>query len=80
MSLSGQEEGHQIRPLRLTSDTMSGLNQKKKNLYVKTNDGVFKRKGQTPQETQDVGEELWTGREVAVSNALEDEVSRLVLR
>lgn len=59
---------------------MSGLNQKKKNLYVKTNDGVFKRKGQTPQETQDVGEELWTGRGVAVSNALEDEVSRLVLR
>lgn len=78
MSLSGQEEGHQIRPLRLTSDTMSGLNQQKKNL--KTNDGVFKRIGQTPQETQDVGEELWTGRGVAVSNALEDEVSRLVLR
>lgn len=59
---------------------MSGLNQKKKTLYVKTNDGVFKRKGPTPQETQDVGEELWTGRGVAVSNALEDEVSRLVLR
>lgn len=57
MSLLGQEEAYQIRLLRLTSYTMSGLNRKKK-LHVKTNDGVIKHKGQTPQETHNVGEEL----------------------
>lgn len=57
MSLAGQEEAHHIRPLRLTSYTMSGLNMTKK-LHVKTNDGVIKHEGKTPQETQNVGEEL----------------------